>query len=274
MGDVHVPDFKASTLSGQTTRAKGRHTTFVRDLGQRVGLVHELRQLRRSEELFQGCRNRLAVDQVMGHERLLLGLAKPFFNRFFNTGKTGSVLVFSQFAHATHAAITEVVDVIDVTTAIAQVHQDLHHRQDIFIGQHHRAGRLGPAHLGVELHATHARQVIGVGVVEQALKQRLYRVFGGWLAGTHHAVDGNPGGKLVHGFITAQGLRNVRALIELIRVDARQVLHAGCAQFFQQSLGQFLVGLGDDFTGVGFDDVAGHDSRHQKVFRYADVCGP
>src|SRR5207245_3268558 len=59
VGRVHVAHFEAGTLPSQTARAEGRDATLVRDLGQRVGLVHELRQLRRTEKLLQGRGNRL-----------------------------------------------------------------------------------------------------------------------------------------------------------------------------------------------------------------------
>ena len=45
VGRVYVTNLKACTLTGQTTWAQRRDTTLVRDLGQRVVLVHELRQL-------------------------------------------------------------------------------------------------------------------------------------------------------------------------------------------------------------------------------------
>ncbi len=43
VGRMHVADFEAGTLAGQTARAEGRNTALVGDFGQRVGLVHELR---------------------------------------------------------------------------------------------------------------------------------------------------------------------------------------------------------------------------------------
>ncbi len=49
---VYVTHFKAGTLTGQTARAECRNTALVGDLGQRVVLVHELRQLAGTEELF------------------------------------------------------------------------------------------------------------------------------------------------------------------------------------------------------------------------------
>ena len=45
VGRMHVADFKAGALTGQTTRPKRRQATLVRDLGERVGLVHELAEL-------------------------------------------------------------------------------------------------------------------------------------------------------------------------------------------------------------------------------------
>ena len=45
VGRMHVADFEAGTLTGQTARPERRETTLVRDLGERVGLVHELAEL-------------------------------------------------------------------------------------------------------------------------------------------------------------------------------------------------------------------------------------
>ena len=43
---VHVADFESRALTRQTARSKCRETPLVRDLRERVGLIHELRQLR------------------------------------------------------------------------------------------------------------------------------------------------------------------------------------------------------------------------------------
>ena len=44
MSIVYVTNLETGTLAGKTTGAKGRHTALVGDFGQRVGLVHELRE--------------------------------------------------------------------------------------------------------------------------------------------------------------------------------------------------------------------------------------
>ncbi len=123
----------------------------------------------------------------------MLGLAEALFHRFLDPRQPGAVLVFGQLAHAAHAPVAQVVDVIHFALAVAQVHQDFHHIQNVFVRQHHSPGAAAAPDAGVELHAPHAREVVGVGVVKQAVKQRLHRVFGGRLAGAHHAVDGHAG---------------------------------------------------------------------------------
>ena len=50
VGIVYVTDLEAGTLTRETARTESRETALVRDFGQRVRLVHELRQRVRTEE--------------------------------------------------------------------------------------------------------------------------------------------------------------------------------------------------------------------------------
>ena len=209
----------------------------------------------------------------MRHQRLLLCLTQTLFHSFFDTCQTCAVLVLGQLAHATYAAIAQVIDVIDFAAAIAQINQDLDHGQDVFVGEHHWTGGLVAAHTGVELHTTHARQIIRIGVVEQALEQGLHCVFCRWLTRAHHAVDGHTCCEFVNGFVHTQCLRNVRTLVEFVGVDTLNFLHTRGAQFFEQGFCEFFVGLGNDFASVGVDNVACHHAANEEVFWHADVCG-
>ena len=58
---VHVTYFETGTLTRQTSRPQGRYATLVRHLGQRVGLVPELRQLVRTEERVDNARQGAGV---------------------------------------------------------------------------------------------------------------------------------------------------------------------------------------------------------------------
>ncbi len=64
---VDVAHFESGALTRQTARPERRETPLVRDLGERVRLVHELAELRRPEELANRGHDRLRVDQVVRH---------------------------------------------------------------------------------------------------------------------------------------------------------------------------------------------------------------
>ena len=134
----------------------------------------------------------------------------------------------------------------------------------------------------VELHAAHGRQVVALFREEQAVEQRLDRVFRGRLARAHHAVDGDARRDLVGGLVDAQGLRNVRALVEVVGVDGLDARGLGFLQLGQHRLGDLVVGVGQDLAGLGIDDVVrehapeqvlvGHgDFLHARGFHVADV---
>ena len=62
-------------------------------------------------------------------------------------------------------------------------------------------------------------------------------------------------------------------MIEFVGVDTLQILHASRAQFLEQYFGEFFIGLGNDFTCVCIDNVAGNHAADQEVFWHADVRG-
>src|SRR3569623_1447308 len=69
VGRLHVADLEARALAGEAARPARRHAPHVRHFGARVGLVHDLRQLRRAEELAHRGDRGLGVDQVVRHHR-------------------------------------------------------------------------------------------------------------------------------------------------------------------------------------------------------------
>src|SRR3546814_5875475 len=66
---VHVAHLEAGALAGQAARPEGREAPLVGDLRQRVGLVHELRELRGAEALAHRGGRRLGADAVVRHHR-------------------------------------------------------------------------------------------------------------------------------------------------------------------------------------------------------------
>jgi hypothetical protein len=67
---MHVAHLEASPLARKTARPKRREPALVGDLRERIGLIHELRQLRRAEELAHSRRRGLGVDEVLRHDRV------------------------------------------------------------------------------------------------------------------------------------------------------------------------------------------------------------
>ena len=82
---VYVSNFKACAFTGQTAWAECGDTTFVCDLRQRVVLVHELRQLAGTEELFHCRRNRLGVDHILRHQGIQIAQRQTLFHRTLYT---------------------------------------------------------------------------------------------------------------------------------------------------------------------------------------------
>ncbi len=271
VGRVHVAHLEAGALARQAARSQGGDATLVRDLRQRVGLVHELRQLARPEELADRRTDRLAVDQVVRHQVLGLGLAEALAHGALDTHQAGAELVLRQLADAAHAAVAEVVDVVDLAAAVAQLDQQLHRVDDVFVGQRHRPGDLAAAEAAVDLHATHLRQVVGLVVEEQAAEQRLDRVLGRRLARTHHAVDGDARAELVGGLVDAQRVADERTLVEVVGVDGADFLDVARTQLLHQVFGQLLVGVRDDLAGLAVDDVAGQHAAEEVVLRHLDA---
>ena len=62
-------------------------------------------------------------------------------------------------------------------------------------------------------------------------------------------------------------------MIQFVGVQHLQVLHASSAQFFQQNIGQLVIGLGNDFTGFSINDIFGNHTAQQEIFWHADAVG-
>ena len=67
---VNVAHLEARALAGQATRTESRQAALVSHLAERVGLVHELRQLRATEVLLDHRADGLGVDEVVRHQRV------------------------------------------------------------------------------------------------------------------------------------------------------------------------------------------------------------
>ena len=190
---VHVADFESGALARQTAWTQRRKTPLVRDLRERVGLVHELRKLAGTEELADRRHHRLGVDQVMRHSRgHFLVDRHLFFDGALHAHQTDAELVFEQFADRAHAAVAEVVDIVHRADALAELQQVLDGGPEIFRIERplvERGGIGAIEQLDVELHAADAREIVLARVEEHSLEELGGGVEGGRIAGTQLAVD-------------------------------------------------------------------------------------
>ena len=118
MGEVDVAHLEAGALAGKTARAHGRKTALVRQLGQRVGLVHELGQLRAAEELPDGGDDRADVDQGAGRHGLGADNAHALPDDLLQAQETDAELGLDQLADGADAAVAQVVDVIGLSSPL------------------------------------------------------------------------------------------------------------------------------------------------------------
>ena len=168
---VDVADLEARALAGEAARPERRDAALVGDFRQRIGLVHELRQLRRAEELAHRGDRRLGVDEVVRHDRRHVDAAHALLDRALHAQQADAILVLEQLADRADAAVGEIVDVVDLALAVLEVHQLLDDREDVFLAQR-RDGVLGvEAEAHVELDAADRGEVVALGIEEQAVEQ-------------------------------------------------------------------------------------------------------
>src|SRR5690606_23096259 len=106
----------AGPLTAQTTGAERAQATLVRETCERVVLVHELRQLARSEELLDRGDDRTHVDERLGRDRLDVLRRHALAHDALHAAEAGAHLVLNELADGTDAAVAEVVDVVGVET--------------------------------------------------------------------------------------------------------------------------------------------------------------
>ena len=95
---VNVADLETCTVTAQTAGAQSGQTALVGQFSQRVVLIHELGQRRRTEELLDGCHHRADVDQSLrGDDALILALqGHAFTDDALHTGEADAELVLQQ----------------------------------------------------------------------------------------------------------------------------------------------------------------------------------
>src|SRR5262249_11849330 len=110
MRRMDVADFESGAVAGETARSESGQTAFVRQLGQRIDLVHELGKLASAEEIADDGREGFWIDELLWRHGFdaLVEEGHALLDEALGPGQTDAALVGEQFADGANAAAAEV----------------------------------------------------------------------------------------------------------------------------------------------------------------------
>src|SRR5207245_8977618 len=112
VAEVHIADVEAGALTREAARPEGREAPLVGELVERVRLLHELAELRPSEELLDRGHDPPDVEELLGRRLLGLDDGHALANDPLHSEKADAELALNELADRANAAVTEVVDVV------------------------------------------------------------------------------------------------------------------------------------------------------------------
>ncbi len=159
------------------------------------------------------------------------------------------------------------IDVVDLVAAVLDLDQALDDRQDVLAAQHaHRIVGLH-AEPGVELDPTDRRQIVALGIEEQALEQVLGGIEVGRLARAQHPVDVEQRLLAVGAALGRKRVADVGPDGDVIDVEHGELLHRGVDQLGEQLRRQLVARLGVHQAALLVDHVGRHVAPDQLLGR-------
>ena len=113
VGDVHVAHLEPGPFAVESAGPQGAEPAFVGELGQRIGLIDDLAQLAAAEEILDGRRDALGIDERTRRHVGLFADRHAFLHGAAQLEEALAQLVGGQFVDGAQPAIAEVVDVVD-----------------------------------------------------------------------------------------------------------------------------------------------------------------
>ncbi len=239
---MHIAHFQRCGLASQASGSQCAQASLVRELTQRVGLVHKLRQLAGAEERLDGCGNRLDCQNHLRHDLPLVHGGHALFGDLLHAQEAVAQLALQQLADGTHALVLQVVDLVHLALAAIQLQQVLDHGNEVFLGHRAHVQREVKPQLLVQLVAPHARQVIAAVVVQLRGDQRSCALLRCRVAGTHLAVDIHQRLAFVVGGVVLQRCHHNRGHVQYLdlrqpqSLDASRDLRVDAMEGFDQRL--------------------------------------
>ena len=232
-------------------------------LGQRVGLVHELGQLGGAEELLHHRRHGLGVDQVVRHQVGDVRDRHPLLHRALHARQADPELVFQQLADRPHAPVAQVVDVVREPAAEFDLEQAPHHVHDV----------LAPERLDVEVgvdlellvdhEPPDLGEIVAAGIHEHAPEERTGRVHRGRIAWAEPAVDLHQRLVGIREVVLLQGLGDRQIGLAGHEHEQLERRHLPGGHLGRRVPRDDVVALDDDLARLRVDDAAHRAPAHE-----------
>src|SRR5208282_3201667 len=273
VGGMDVAHLEPGALAGEAARAEGRKTPLVGDFAERVGLVHELAELRTAEELADGRGDRLGVHQVVRHGRgHLLVHGHLFLDGAFHAHQADAELVFQQLAHGADAAVAQVVDIVHRADVLAELEQVFDGGDEVGRVQGALVERGVEPQLDVELQAADLAEVVLARVEEHALEERGGGIQRGRIARAQLAIDFDERFTRAVDGVAVESAAGDRAHVVAFRKAHVHFGQPGFRQLGPVVGGERLIGLEQHFAGLPVHDV-GHGEGAFQVGQFRGYLG-
>ncbi len=230
----------ARLMARKAARAESRQTALVGKTRQRVCLVHELRELRGTEEFLDGGHDRADVDQRLRGDLIDVLGAHALTDDALHTAHADTELVGDELADGADATVAEVVDIVGLEALLAggQRQQVAQRGDDVLVGKDGDLFLGGEVELLVDLVTADAGQIVALRVEQQALEQAAGGIHGGRLARAQTTVN------LDEGVLASEGSIALKRALDDIGVTEQLddvVVGDGDAQRAQEHRGALLA---------------------------------
>ena len=166
------------------------------------------------------------------------------------------------------------VNIVNFTLAVTQLYHSFNNAQNIVFTQRTVGIRClfkRNVERNVHFNTTDRRQIITVFVKEQSLEQSIGRFIRRRITRTHNAVNIQKRLLTAGILINCQRVADIRTDIDAVdKQDLNRIDFIG-RKFFQHFLGDFITGLGQNFTGFGNDNIIGQKLADNFVAGYFEI---
>ena len=207
----------------------------------------------------------------MRHHRIDLDRTHALADRALHAQEPDAVLVLHELADRPDAPVAEMIDVVDLAAAVLEFDQDFEDRKDVLLPQ--RADRI----LGLEakprvhLDAADGREVVALGIEEQAVEQGLRGLERRRLARAHDAVDVDERILARRVLVDEERVADIGGRVHLVERERRDLGDLRFLDDLEKLRRDLVASLGEDFAGMLVDDVDGEKAPDEVLLADLDL---